>query len=100
MYALTNKTDAFYSAHNPEIRGTTLYLSWYSDGLRIVDISQPSAPLLPIRNEQQRGGDRRARPDAPDACGAIGVPTQHLSRRRGRVRRTLRAAQGPRYRRG
>src|SRR5262249_26023853 len=27
-HALTNKTDAFYSAHNPEIRGTTLYLSW------------------------------------------------------------------------
>src|SRR5262249_33317288 len=43
-HALTNKTDAFYSAHNPEIRGTTLYLSWYSDGLRVVDISQPAAP--------------------------------------------------------
>jgi len=43
-HALTNKTDGFYSVHNPEIRGNTLYLSWYSDGLRIVDISQPSAP--------------------------------------------------------
>ncbi len=42
--ALTNKTDAFYSVHNPEIHGNTLYLSWYSDGLRIVDISQPSTP--------------------------------------------------------
>jgi len=43
-HALTNKTDAFYSVHNPEIHGNTLYLSWYSDGVRIVDISQPSQP--------------------------------------------------------
>src|SRR6266545_287673 len=43
-HALTNKTDGFYSVHNPEISGDILYLSWYSDGLRIVDISQPSAP--------------------------------------------------------
>lgn len=43
-HALTSKTDAFYSVHNPEIHGNTLYLSWYSDGLRIVDISQPRAP--------------------------------------------------------
>jgi hypothetical protein len=43
-HSLTNKTDAFYSVHNPEIRGTTLYLSWYSDGLRVVDISNPAAP--------------------------------------------------------
>jgi hypothetical protein len=30
--------------HNPEVRGTSLYLSWYTDGLRIVDISNPAAP--------------------------------------------------------
>lgn len=43
-HSLTNKTDAFYSVHNPEIHGNTLYLSWYSDGVRIVDISKPSEP--------------------------------------------------------
>ncbi len=43
-HSLTNKTDGFYSVHNPEVHGNTLYLSWYSDGLRIVDISDPSAP--------------------------------------------------------
>lgn len=43
-HSLTNNTSGFYSAHNPEIRGSTLYLSWYSDGLRIVDISNPGAP--------------------------------------------------------
>lgn len=43
-HARTSKTDAFYSVHNAVIEGNTLYLSWYSDGLRIVDLSQPRAP--------------------------------------------------------
>ncbi|HEV8651867.1 MAG TPA: hypothetical protein VG276_21335, partial [Actinomycetes bacterium] len=43
-HSLTNSTSGFYTAHNPQIRGTTLYLSWYSDGLRIVDIANPSKP--------------------------------------------------------
>jgi len=43
-HSLTNKTDGFYAVHNPEVRGNTLYLSWYSDGLRIVDITNPATP--------------------------------------------------------
>lgn len=43
-HSLTNKTNGFYSVHNPEIHGDKLYLSWYSDGLRIFDITNPSAP--------------------------------------------------------
>jgi hypothetical protein len=43
-HSLTNLTSGFYSVHNPQIRGSTLYLSWYSDGLRIVDISNPRVP--------------------------------------------------------
>lgn len=43
-HSLTNNTSGFYSVHNPQIRGSTLYLSWYSDGLRIVDISNPARP--------------------------------------------------------
>ena len=43
-HSLTNSTSGFYSVHNPQIRGDTLYLSWYSDGLRIVDISNPALP--------------------------------------------------------
>lgn len=42
-HSLTNKSDAFYSVHNPEIQGNTLYLSWYSDGVHVVDISNPAA---------------------------------------------------------
>lgn len=33
-----------WSVHNPEVRGDTLYASWYSDGVRVIDISTPSAP--------------------------------------------------------
>jgi hypothetical protein len=33
-----------WSVHNPEVRGHTLYASWYSDGVRVIDISQPSRP--------------------------------------------------------
>jgi len=33
-----------WSVHNPVIRGTTLYASWYGDGVRVLDISRPAAP--------------------------------------------------------
>jgi hypothetical protein len=40
--ALANR--GLWSVHNPEVRGDVLYASWYSDGVRVVDISKPSAP--------------------------------------------------------
>ncbi|HEX6623883.1 MAG TPA: hypothetical protein VF064_09230 [Pyrinomonadaceae bacterium] len=33
-----------WSAHNPEVRGNTVYASWYNDGVRVIDISATSAP--------------------------------------------------------
>ncbi|HXF70072.1 MAG TPA: CHRD domain-containing protein, partial [Thermoflexus sp.] len=42
--ARSTRTDGFFSVHNPFVRGRTLYLSWYSDGVRVVDLSQPAAP--------------------------------------------------------
>ena len=36
--------DGIWSVHNPEVRGNTLYVSWYQDGVRVIDISQPSQP--------------------------------------------------------
>ena len=33
-----------WSVHNPEVVGNTVYASWYSDGVRVLDISKPSAP--------------------------------------------------------
>jgi len=33
-----------YTVHNPLVEGTDVYLSWYTDGIRVVDASNPSAP--------------------------------------------------------
>jgi len=43
-HSLTNKTNGFFSAHNPLFKGDELYVSWYSDGLRIFDVSDPTGP--------------------------------------------------------
>jgi hypothetical protein len=34
----------WYSIHNSFVRGATVYNAWYSDGIRLVDISAPAAP--------------------------------------------------------
>jgi hypothetical protein len=36
--------DGIFSIHNVLVRGNTVYISWYSDGVRLVDISNPAAP--------------------------------------------------------
>ena len=36
--------DGFYTMHNAVIEGSTAYISWYSDGVRVVDLSEPSVP--------------------------------------------------------
>ncbi len=33
-----------WSVHNPVVAGDTLYASWYSDGVRAIDISRPEKP--------------------------------------------------------
>ena len=33
-----------YVIHNPLVVGTDVYISWYSDGIRVVDASDPRAP--------------------------------------------------------
>jgi hypothetical protein len=43
-HSLTNKTDAFYPAHNPVFLGDRLYVSRYSDGLQVFDVADPSTP--------------------------------------------------------
>ncbi|MEX2554624.1 MAG: hypothetical protein WEB06_03225 [Actinomycetota bacterium] len=34
-----------YTAHNPVVVGNKAYVSWYSDGVRVLDISDPTRPL-------------------------------------------------------
>ena len=49
-FATANATDpavanqGSYTVHNPEVRGDLVFASWYSDGLRVIDISQPALP--------------------------------------------------------
>ncbi|MGH3369209.1 MAG: LVIVD repeat-containing protein, partial [Nocardioidaceae bacterium] len=33
-----------YSIHNPLVVGQTLYTSWYSDGIRVLDVTDPTSP--------------------------------------------------------
>lgn len=40
----SSRSDGWFTVHNPQVRGNRLYLSWYSDGLRVVDISRPDRP--------------------------------------------------------
>ncbi|GGK34748.1 hypothetical protein GCM10010965_29610 [Caldalkalibacillus thermarum] len=34
-----------FTVHDPKVRGNTLYLSHYADGIRVVDISNPAQPV-------------------------------------------------------
>jgi hypothetical protein len=38
------RRDGIYSVHNAVIRGTVEYASWYSDGVRVVDLADPRRP--------------------------------------------------------
>ncbi len=42
--ALSARSDGDYSVHKPVVVGNRLYLSHYSDGLRVADISRPTSP--------------------------------------------------------
>jgi len=51
--------DGRYSAHNAQIVDGVEYVAWYSDGVRIIDVSDPSAPtevasfIPPLSNDPQ-----------------------------------------------
>ena len=36
--------DGIWSVHNPEWHGTKVFASWYSDGIRVLDLRDPTAP--------------------------------------------------------
>jgi hypothetical protein len=42
--AVSGRTDGIYSAHNITLRGNLLFVAWYSDGVRVFDISNPKNP--------------------------------------------------------
>jgi hypothetical protein len=55
--------DGWYTIHNPFVVGDTAYLSWYADGVRVLDISDPSHP---------RETAFFVPPDRPDEQGFLG----------------------------
>lgn len=42
--SLSDSTAGDFSIHNVIVRGNTVYASWYSDGIRLIDISKPKRP--------------------------------------------------------
>lgn len=40
----TSAQPGFHAVHNPFVRGTRLYASWYTDGVRVIDIADPANP--------------------------------------------------------
>jgi choice-of-anchor B domain-containing protein len=42
--SLTTRRDGTYTIHNPFVVGDRAFLSWYSDGIRVLDIGNPAQP--------------------------------------------------------
>ena len=55
----------FFSVHDPKVHGGLAYLSWYSEGVVIVDISRPANPRFVAQFVP---------PPAPDPRGFFGPP--------------------------
>jgi hypothetical protein len=69
-------TDGVYSVHNAVIDGDLEYAAWYSDGVRVVDLSDPSRPTEvasfvppPSRARQTAATARGGRRDMPLVWG-------------------------------
>ena len=62
-----------YTIHNPMLMGTDVYISWYSDGVRVVDASDPDEPgrgrVLRPAGGPEPGEAGPARNALPDATG-------------------------------
>ena len=64
-----------YVIHNPLVVGTDVYLSWYSDGIRVLDASNPRAPrevaffVPPSANNPVKPSQRGVLSNAPQVWG-------------------------------
>jgi hypothetical protein len=41
---LARQGKKWWSVHHPKVMGNTVYASWFSDGIRVIDISDPFSP--------------------------------------------------------
>jgi len=66
-----------YTIHNPMIHGTDVYISWYSDGVRVVDASNPRAPrevayfVPPARQNPVKPSQRGVLSQTPQVWGVF-----------------------------
>ena len=65
--------DGRYSAHNALIDGDLEYVAWYSDGLRIVDVSDPAEPVEVGSFVPPRTADPQRYWNAPDGSRAMAM---------------------------
>ena len=73
-----------YSIHNPLVVGTDVYLSWYSDGIRVLDASDPRALrevaffVPPATNNPVKPSQRGVLSNAPQVWGVAHDATTGL----------------------
>ena len=66
-----------YSLHNALVVGTDVYMSWYSDGVRVVDASNPRAPrevayfVPPSANNPVKPSQKGVLTNAPEVWGVV-----------------------------
>jgi hypothetical protein len=66
------RRDGVYSVHNAVVKGTLEYASWYSDGVRVVDLADPRRPREVAWFVPPRGPVRQTVASAQD--GDRGMP--------------------------
>ena len=66
-----------YSIHNALVVGTDVYISWYSDGIRVLDASDPTKPeevayfVPPSANNPVKPSQRGVLSNAPQVWGVV-----------------------------
>lgn len=57
-FAEFEATHGFFTVHNPWVRGNLVFFSWYSQGIVVVDISDPANPqLVTVFSHEGSAGD-------------------------------------------
>jgi hypothetical protein len=56
----------FFSVHDPKVKGSLVYFSWYSEGVVVVDISRPANPRLVAQFVPEPAADPRGFFAPPD----------------------------------
>lgn len=69
----TGQVDGLYSAHVAEISDGKAFVAWYSDGVRVIDLSNPAAPHEMASFVPPRRHDPQDYWDAPDGSESFAL---------------------------